>query len=192
MATDRRRGVPTSEMRFKLVEALKDLLRDEGAASISTRSIAEKLGLKRQIVNYYFHSVDDLFVLLVASGAEDALKLIDDAIAAGDPLRAVWELNANPLSALLAAEINALALRHPALRQTVQMSAMAVREAQIRAVLAHREQHGIQSAVSAEVTTVMLTSIFQSLAIEAKMGIDLGHVATLDYIRRIAEGKTSD
>lgn len=188
IVSNRRRGAESSATRAKLIDAAKDLLRDEGYAAVSTRRVAEKLGLKRQIVHYYFHTVDALFVAVIRRDAEEALARLESALASDDPLRAVWELNSGPTTAALAAEVMMLAKRRPAVQEEVKGYAERFRSVQTQAVIRYFELNEINPGVPAIVATVLMTSISQVVALEHAVGISLGHSETLDFVRALVEG----
>ena len=62
--TPRRLGAPDAKNRTVLLDAAEQLMRDEGYAAVTSRRVAEKAGLKPQLVHYYFRTMDDLFLEL--------------------------------------------------------------------------------------------------------------------------------
>ena len=144
--------------------------------------------MKRQIVHYYFHTVDALFVAVIRRDAEEALARLESALASDDPLRAVWELNSGPTTAALAAEVMMLAKRRPAVQEEVKGYAERFRSVQTQAVIRYFELNEINPGVPAIVATVLMTSISQVVALEHAVGISLGHSETLDFVRALVEG----
>ena len=72
MVSSRRRGVENSAVRSALMDAAELLIREGGYPSVTARNLADKINLKRQIVHYYFHSMDDLFIAVIRRGADKA------------------------------------------------------------------------------------------------------------------------
>ena len=66
--TTRRLGVESSETRAQLIKLAARLIRDEGCAAVTARRLAEDLGLKRQIVHYYFGTIEDLLIVVISAG----------------------------------------------------------------------------------------------------------------------------
>src|SRR5438132_11954568 len=101
MVSERRRGGESSAMRTALVEAAEQLIRDEGYPAVTTRSLADKVNLKRQIVHYYFTSMDDLFIAVIQRVADRKRARVEAAAASDEALRALQEVNQDPEDAIL-------------------------------------------------------------------------------------------
>jgi len=120
MVSSRRRGVENSAVRAALIEMAEQLIREEGYPSVTARNLADKVNLKRQIVHYYFRSMDDVFIAVIRSGADKARPRLEAALTSDEPLRTLWEINSDPAQATLSLELNALASRRPAVRAEVK------------------------------------------------------------------------
>jgi AcrR family transcriptional regulator len=182
MAVSRRRGVESSATRAELIEAAATLICEEGYAALTSRTLADRLNLSRKIVHYYFKSIDEVLIALVQQRAAKTLALLEEALSAAEPLRAVWEIFSNPEQAALSLELNALANRRPSVRAEVKKFAEQFRQIQARALVRHLEQRGIEPAIKPIVATVLLTSLSQILALEAQIDITLGHKETLELV----------
>lgn len=180
-------------MRAALIVAAEQLLCEEGYPAVTSRTLADKVGLKRQIVHYYFKSMDDLFIAVIRSGAEKARARFEAAMAMDEPLRAFWEINSDPAQSVLALELNALAHRRPAVRAEVVHFAKAFRDLQTQALVQHLERRGITPTMRPIVATVLLTSLSQVLTLEAAIELTHGHADTLEFVdeclRAFAEGR---
>lgn len=180
--TRRRRGTPTSATGAELVLAAEQLLREEGYAAVTSRTLAERLNLSRQIVHYYFKSIDDVLIAVIRNRAAKHLTRLEAAAVSDEPLRKVWEICNDPGEAALALELYALANRRPAVRAEVKRYAEQFRAFQTQALIDHLKARGIEPAMNPLVATVLLTSLPQTLALEAAIDIDLGHKETLDFV----------
>ena len=195
MVSSRRRGVENSAVRSALIDAAELLIREGGYPSVTARNLADKINLKRQIVHYYFHSMDDLFIAVIRRGADKARPRLEAALTSDEPLRALWEINSDPVQATLTLELNALASRRPAVRAEVKRFAEEFRDLQTRVLVRHLETRGISPDLQPIVATVLLTSLSQVLTLESAIDIDRGHPETLafvdDCLRAFAEGRMS-
>jgi TetR/AcrR family transcriptional regulator len=195
MVSSRRRGVENSAVRSALIDAAELLIREGGYPSVTARNLADKINLKRQIVHYYFHSMDDLFIAVIRRGADKARPRLEAALTSDEPLRALWEINSDPVQATLTLELNALASRRPAVRAEVKRFAEEFRDLQTRVLVTHLEKRGISPELQPIVATVLLTSLSQVLTLESTIDIDRGHPETLafvdDCLRAFAEGRLS-
>ena len=193
MVSDRRRGGENSAVRAALVDAAEALIREEGYPAVTSRNLAEKLNLKRQIVHYYFRSMDDVFIAVIRKNAGRMRARLEEAMASEEPLRALEVLNRDPAQAILSMELNALANRRPAVRAEVARAAEELRALQTRVMTRHLEQRGITPAMQPVVATVLLTSLAQVLALEAAIEVSSGHAETLEFVdaclRAFAEGR---
>ena len=182
-------------MRAALIEAAEQLIREEGYPSVTARNLADKINLKRQIVHYYFYSMDDLFIAVIRRGADNLRPRLEAALTSDEPLRTLWELNSNPAQATLSLELNALASRRPAVRAEVKRFAEEFRDLQTRVLIQHLEKRGISPDLQPIVATVLLTSLSQVLTLESAVDIDRGHPETLEFVddclRAFAEGRAS-
>ena len=191
----RRRGVESSATRAELIEAGAQLIREEGYAALTSRTLANRLGLSRQIVHYYFKSIDELLIALIEQGATKSLSRLHEAEVSTEPLRALWEICSDPDQAALALELNALANRRPAVRAAVKRFAEQLRGVQTCVLVRHLEMRGVSPSIKPIVATVLLTCLSQILALEAEIDIKLGHKETLelvdDCLRAFKEGHPS-
>ena len=62
MGSPRRIGAPDAKNRTVLLDAAEQMILDEGYAAVTSRRVAEKAGLKPQLVHYYFRTMDDLYL----------------------------------------------------------------------------------------------------------------------------------
>lgn len=182
-------------MRSALIDAAELLIREGGYPSVTARNLADKINLKRQIVHYYFHSMDDLFIAVIRRGADKARARLEAALTSDEPLRTLWEINSDPVQATLTLELSALASRRPAVRAEVKRFAEEFRDLQTRVLVTHLEKRGISPELQPIVATVLLTSLSQVLTLESAIDIDRGHPETLafvdDCLRAFAEGLMS-
>jgi TetR/AcrR family transcriptional regulator len=195
MVSSRRRGVENSAVRSALIDAAELLIREGGYPSVTARNLADKINLKRQIVHYYFHSMDDLFIAVIRRGADKARPRLEAALISDEPLRTLWEINSDPVQATLTLELSALASRRPAVRAEVKRFAEEFRDLQTRVLVRHLEKRGISPDLPPIVATVLLTSLSQVLTLESAIDIYRGHSETLgfvdDCLRAFAEGRMS-
>jgi AcrR family transcriptional regulator len=195
MVSNRRRGVENSAVRSALIDAAELLIREGGYPSVTARNLADRINLKRQIVHYYFRSMDDLFIAVIRRGADKARPRLEAALSSDEPLRTLWEINSDPAQATLTMELSALASRRPAVRAEVKRFAEEFRDLQTRLLVEHLQKRGISPDLQPIVATVLLTSLSQVLTLESAIDIDRGHAETLafvdDCLRAFAEGRTS-
>ena len=119
MASPRRIGAPEAKNRVVLLDAAEQLLLEEGYASVTSRRVAEKAGLKPQLVHYYFRTMDELFLAVFRRMAEAGLRRWRAALASPQPLWALWRFMTDPAATRLTMEFMGLANHRKALHAEI-------------------------------------------------------------------------
>jgi AcrR family transcriptional regulator len=176
MAGTRRLGTEDSATRLALVDAARRLMLESGYAAVTSRKVAARAGLKPQLVHYYFRTMDDLFLAVVRSGAEQNLERQRRALASPEPLRALWEFASDPAGATMTMEFSALANHRKAIRTELAAYAEQFRRLQSEALAALLASSGIDvEAFPPETLAFVMTAIAQMLVLEEALGLATGH-----------------
>ncbi|MCJ2185296.1 TetR/AcrR family transcriptional regulator [Novosphingobium beihaiensis] len=172
----RRVGAETSATRALIIEAAKQLIREEGYAATSTRRIAARAGLKPSLVHYYFPTTDDLLVEVSRQGAEDSDRMIEEALASDDPLRALWEFFVDTSRTAMALEFMAMANHREAVRRHMaeHSEAMRVRQGEILRHILGDRIHRLEG-FSPEGLSLVLAGIGRAIVMEEGLGVKTGH-----------------
>src|SRR6476659_8225993 len=93
MASPRRIGALYAKNRGVLLDAAEQLLVEEGYAAVTSRRVAERAGLKPQLVHYYFRTMEDLFLEAFRRRAEEGLGVLAEALESPQPLWALWRFS---------------------------------------------------------------------------------------------------
>jgi AcrR family transcriptional regulator len=117
MAGDRRVGLETSASRLALIDSVEAIIRENGYAALSARRVAERAGLKHQLVYYYFQSMDELLLAAYRRHTERIGERIRLALRTPKPLLALWQVWSDPNNARLNIEFLALANHNQAVRE---------------------------------------------------------------------------
>jgi AcrR family transcriptional regulator len=189
VSSSRRIGSQDSKTRAQLLDAAERLLLEEGYASVTSRRVAAKAGLKPQLVHYYFRTMDDLFLEVFRRRADANLARFERAIAEDGSLRNLWRLNADPRGAAFTMEFVALANHRKAIRAEVARYAERFRAAQVEVVSVALADHDIsEDELPPIVALLMMTGLTQMLALEGALGVTAGHDTTREFIeQRIAQ-----
>ena len=188
MASNRRIGAENSKSRAALLDATEQIMLEEGYAAVSSRRIAQKAGLKPQLVHYYFRTMDDLFLAAFRRRAEDGLERQAQALASGQPLRALWAFGDDSTGTALTMEFVALANHHKSIRSEIAHYAELFRSRQTEALAAVMRGHGIDVERYPPVAMMLLmTSVSQVLVMEEALGMSAGHAETRALVARYLE-----
>jgi AcrR family transcriptional regulator len=188
MASKRRIGGEGSESRAALLDATEQLMLDEGYAAVTSRRVAQKAGLKPQLVHYYFRTMDDLFLAAFRRRAEGALKHQAQVFEPGRSLRALWVLSDDPTNTALTMEFAALANHRKSIRTEITRYAELFRSRQTEVLGAIMDEHGFDTERFPPVAVmVLITSVSQILGMEEALGMSAGHGETRALVERFLE-----
>jgi AcrR family transcriptional regulator len=166
-----------------LVDAAEHLMVEEGYASVTSRRIGARSGLKPQLVHYYFRSMDDLFVEIVRRRAEENLARFEREIAADGSLRSLWEFAADRRGAAFTIELVALANQRKTIRAEIARYAERFRAVQLAALSAALDAAGISAErLPPLVALLMMTGLAQVVALEEALGVTTGHEEALRFV----------
>ena len=110
MASPRRVGAETSKTRDVLLDCVERLMLETGYASVTYRAVAAKAAVTSGLVQYYFPTLDDLFVAAIRRRSEQNLERLTEALRthADQPLRVLWEYSRDESTSALTTEFLAL------------------------------------------------------------------------------------
>lgn len=190
MASARRIGAPDAKNRIVLLDAAEQLMVEEGYVAVTSRRVAERAGLKPQLVHYYFRTMDDLFLAVFVRRAEEGLAIQARALKSPQPLWALWRLGIDPSATRLTMEIMGMANHRKALRSEIARYSELFRDEQTKAMTAALDSYGIDaSEVPPVVWTFMAASVSRVMVMEQALGMSAGHAEVLqfceDWLRRL-------
>jgi AcrR family transcriptional regulator len=189
MAATGKPGKRDTGTRDKLLDATVAIMLEEGYAAATSRRVADRVGVQRAVVYYYFPTMDDLYLAVLRRGAALSLEAQRTALASPEPLHALWDMTVDPNGSRLTMELMALGNHRPDIRAELAASAERFREAQVAALtFILRGRDSDDGALPPEVVSVLIASIGRLITIEAGLGITTGHDKTLglvtDYLDR--------
>lgn len=176
MATKRRMGPENAATRSLLMDAVEAVMREQGYAALSARSVAARAGLKYQIVFYYFATMDDLLLATYRRRTENVLARTEEALASEQPLHALWRASSDPFDASLSLEYMAMSNHNAVIRaETIEFGE------RIRQVVAERLRGRLEAAspdpgtfppIGVAVSVFLMGGIF---GFEQALGLSGGH-----------------
>jgi AcrR family transcriptional regulator len=183
-APRRRMGPAGSENWHSMLDGAEDVLREEGYAALTSRRIAERIGVKQRLVYYYFQTMDDLIVEMFRRLSARELERLRDAAASEHPLREIWHVCIHTADARLISEFMALANRIPALRSEVINFIEQSRRMQVAAIAAALERADAPRALPPLAVSIIASSVALSVTRETQLGTTAGHAVVMDVIWR--------
>lgn len=188
MASPRRIGAPDAKNRSVLLDAAERLMLEEGYAAVTSRRVAQKAGLKPQLVHYYFRTMNDLFLEVFRRRAEEGVKRHAEALASPQPLWALWKFSTEPTGAALTMEFTGLANHRKEIRAEIARYAEHFRREQIEALPRIMARYRTTPETpSPVVLSMLMTSVSRVIMLERHLGFSVGHAEALEYMREHIE-----
>lgn len=186
MASDRRMGPPGSANWLAMLDGAEAILCEEGYGALTSRRVADRVGVKQRLVYYYFRTMEDLTVETFRRLAIRDLERLRNAAASEKPLRAIWSLftdtetfNNDPR---LISEFMALANRIDALRAEVVAYIEEVRRIQTGVLSAALSRIGLDPNVAPVALDLFVQATALLLNREAGIGVTTGHAEAVALI----------
>ncbi|MDT5368701.1 MAG: hypothetical protein QOC62_3132 [Mycobacterium sp.] len=185
MPSGRRIGAPDAKNRGVLLDAAEQLMLEEGYAAVTSRRLADRAGLKPQLVHYYFRTMDDLFLAVFRRRAEQGLKSQARALESPQPLWALWRLGTDLATSRFTMEFAALANHRKSMRAEIAHYAERFRDEQWRTLATALTRYDTDPETMPPIVwSVLFTSLSTVLAMEKGLGMSLGHAETAEVVER--------
>jgi AcrR family transcriptional regulator len=169
-------GPPGSATWNLILDAAEGLLLEEGYVELSSRRIAERIGIKQRLVYYYFHTMDDVAVEAFRRLSRREIERLENALKAELPLHEVWNVCVHTTDSRLISEFMALANRSEGVRREVIHFVERSREIQVEALgRAMQNKAGGVLGLPPVAITFMATSLALALRRESQLGVSMGH-----------------
>jgi len=179
----RRVGAETSKTRGLLLDNTERLMLDEGYAAVTYRRVATSSGVTAGLVQYYFPTLDDLFIALLERRSARNIERFSQLLErhSEGPLRAIWEYSRDETTAALMTEIMALGNHRKAIRAEIAAVSERARKAQLEAL--SKMSFRLEGAVVPPTALLfLLQGIPKLMLMESELGVTIGHIETLALV----------
>ncbi len=178
-------GARRTEKLQAILAATERLMLQEGYGSVTYRSVAAKAGVAAGLVQYYFPSLDELFVAVLRRGTDRVIEGLEAAARSKYPLRAVWEYANNRSGTALLMEFVALANHRPVVGDIIGEGGERVRRAVVEAVTGRWPAYGLdEDELPPPALVFLLGAIPRMVHLEEGLGTFTGHAETLALVER--------
>ena len=186
MATPRRVGAQTSKTRDVLLDCVERLMREQGYAAVTYRAVAAKADVTPGLVQYYFPSLDDIFVAAIRRRSEQNVERLATALHSTDqPLRVLWEYSRDEATAALTTEFLALGNHRKSIQAVIAEVTERVRAIQLETL---RELPAGKSVTIGELSPdallFLLTGVPRLLRLEKSVGVSTAHDEIVQVFER--------
>ncbi len=189
MASERRMGPRGSEIWHSMLDAAEVILRDFGYGALTSRRIAEQIGVKQRLVYYYFQTMDELIVETFRRLASRDLERMKLGLSSNHSLREIWDVCIHTTDTRMVQEFMALANRSEPLRAEVQEYIETSREMHVSALAGAMRDTGLDKLMSPEAAAIFGAAAALAVHREAQVGVTTGHanvIAVIDgFIARL-------
>ncbi len=187
-ATPRRVGAETSKTRDVLLDNVERLMSEEGYASVTYRAVAAKAGVTPSLVQYYFPTLDDIFLATIRRHTDRNVARLTEALQQhpDDPLRVLWRYSWSEATGALITEFMALGNHRKSIRAEIAEVTERVRRVQLDA-LKERFGDGValpDGQLSPGALLLLITGIPKFLNLEEGIGVRTAHAEVVDVFER--------
>jgi AcrR family transcriptional regulator len=184
----RRRGSTTSATRTAILDAAEKLLLDDGYAAVTYRVVAARAEVAAGLVQYYFPTLDELFVALLQRNTDRVVEQIEATTNTQQPLRAIWRYASNKTGATLMMEFMALANHRKLIRKEIGRGGERVRQAQLQVLTERWPDYQLDyEELTPAALLFLMNSIPRMVLLEEAFGTRTGHTETVQLIQRFLD-----
>jgi AcrR family transcriptional regulator len=176
--SSRRVGAETSKTRDTLLDCVETMMLEEGYASVTYRALATKAGVTPSLVQYYFPTLDDIFIAAIKRYSERGLTNLTEELdrRADEPLRAVWEYSWEEATGALITEFMALGNHRKSIRTEIAAVTEKVRSMQLDALVTKFGKDARPIAdLSLPALQLLMSGLPKLLNLEKGIGVKSAH-----------------
>lgn len=165
-----------------MLDATEATILEEGYASLTSRRIAERVGVKQRLVYYYFQTMDELIVETFRRMAIRELERMRNTLLAEMPLRELWDVCINTTDSRVTSEFMALAHRNESLRLEVVNFVEESRAIQVQAIHNSLARTKTVPPLDPNGLALLATGVALAMTRESAIGVRSGHDAIMEMI----------
>ena len=181
-------GSRNTSKRQAILEGAQRVMVAKGYGAITYRSVATAADVAPGLVQYYFPSLDDLFIAVLRAATDRLITDLTSATDSDQPLRAIWKYASNPSGTALLMQFMALATQLPQLGSVIGEGGERVRKALLKALTKKWPEYGLDGTdLTPGATLFLLSAIPRMLHLEDALGTVTGHADTLTLVERFLD-----
>ena len=180
----RRVGAATSKKRDELLDCVERLMLREGYAAVTYRAVAARAEVTAGLVQYYFPTLDDLFIAAIRRRSEQNLQRLAAALESrpDEPLRVLWEYSQEESTAALTTEFLALGNHRKSIASEIADVSERIRRLQAEAIARHVPADGVDlDGLSPDVLLFLVTGVPKLIRLEEGVGLSSTHDEVVRY-----------
>jgi AcrR family transcriptional regulator len=184
-------GAETSKTRDLLLDCVERLMRDQGYAAVTYRAVAAKAEVTPGLVQYYFPTLDDIFVAAIRRRSEQNVGRLAEALRESDqPLRVLWKYSRDESTAALTTEFLALGNHRKSIQAVIAEVTEEVRRIQLDTLRDLTAGKGIAiGELSPDALLFLLTGVPKLVRLERSVGVTTGHDEVIRVFERFLDAR---
>ena len=181
-SVNRRMGPVGSVNWHAMLDAAEATLLEEGYGSLTSRRIAERVGVKQRLVYYYFQTMDELIVETFRRMAQRELERMQRTLDGAMPVRELWDVCIHTTDSRITSEFMALAYRNEELSREVVKFIEESRRIQAEAAARSIARSQVSSPLDADGLALLATGIALAMTRENALGVNKGHASLIAMV----------
>lgn len=171
-----------------ILAATEALMLDQGYGAVTFRSVANAAGVAAGLVQYYFPSLDDLFVAVLRSATDRLIADLQRATKSDQPLRGAWAYANDAAGTALLMEFMALANHRGAVRAVIGEGGERVRQALLTTIQSRWTTYGLdENTLPPAAVLFLLSCIPRMIYLEESLGTVTGHAEATALVERFLD-----
>lgn len=190
----RRMGPVGSANWHAMLDAAEATLLEEGYGALTSRRIAERVGVKQRLIYYYFQTMDEIIVETFRRMSIRELERMRNTLATDRPLRELWDVCIHTTDSRITSEFMALAYRSESLRLEVINFIEESRTIQVEAICRSLSRTNTAAPLDPGGLALLATGVSLAMTRESALGVRTGNGSILTMIANfldIAEPQNS-
>ena len=174
----RRVGAETSKTRDVILDTVEKIMVSDGYPTVTYRVLAAKAGVTPSLVQYYFPTLDDIFLAALRRRTEENAQRLRKALDArpDEPLHVLWEFSWAEAKGALVTEFMALGNHREAIGAEIAQVTAQIRQIQLDTLAARSATTGTADLpLSPGGLVVLISGIPKLLNLEKGAGITNAH-----------------
>jgi TetR/AcrR family transcriptional repressor of nem operon len=174
----RRVGATNSKKRAELLDCVERLMVREGYAAVTYRAVAAAAGVTPGLVQYYFPTLDEVFIAAIRRRSAENLERLETALAArpDEPLRVLWEYSQEEATAALTTEFLALGNHRKSIASEIAEVTEQVRRVQLEAIARQAPLPAFEfDDLTPSALLFLVTGIPKLIRLERGVGLSSSH-----------------
>ena len=165
-----------------MLDGAEATLLEEGYGALTSRRIAERVGVKQRLVYYYFQTMDELIVETFRRMAIRELERMRNTLLTDLPLRELWDVCIHTTDSRVTSEFMALAYRSENLKLEVVRFIEESRAIQVEAICRSISRSKATAPLDPDGLALLATGVSLAMSRENALGTHVGHKSVITMI----------